>query len=305
MVGVPPTDLLMESWSPGPLHGAEMMKALTGKFAVFFGILTMLALPVRAADDKQFVPEELRGIGINEKPGNVLPLDAVFTDEKGQPRLLGDYFKTGKPVIVQIGYFGCPHLCDMVSQGMIATLKNVDLDLGTDFSILHVSFDPKETYIQGYDKKRSLVAQYNRPNAGEGWHMLVGDPTSVTAITNATGFEYKWVPSQGQFAHSAALIVMTPDGKVSRYLYPSEAGMRFNASTLKLSVVEASEGKVGSFGDQILLMCLHYSNGKYSLAATRMMKFGGVVTIIALSGVLVLMFKKDSRRARAARANPV
>ena len=128
--------------------------------------------------------------------------------------------------------------------------------------------------------------------------MLVGDPQSVGAITEATGFGYKWVASQGQFAHSACLMVLTPDGKVARYLYPSEAGMRFNAGTLKLSVVEASQGKVGSYGDQILLMCLHYSEGQYSIAATRLMKIGGVVTVFALSGVLFFMFKKDSRRTK-------
>lgn len=261
-------------------------------------ITMMFVSAVRAEDAKPNVPEELQGVGITEKPGNPLPLTAIFQDEKGTPHQLGDYFKTGKPVILQIGYFGCPHLCDMVSRGMIDTLKNVDLNIGVDYTILHVSFDPKETYIQGYDKKKNLVAEYNRPGAADGWHMLVGDASSVAAITDATGFGYKWVASQGQFAHSAALMVLTPDGRVARYLYPSEAGMRFNPTTLKLSVVEASEGKVGSYGDQILLMCLHYTDGKYSLAATRLMKFGGVVTLFALSGVLLLMFKRDTRKTK-------
>jgi protein SCO1/2 len=273
------------------------MRRLICKISLLLG-MTVLPLTVRADDAKPQIPEELQGIGITEKPGVVLPLRAVFTDEKGTQHQLGDYFKTGKPVILQIGYFGCPHLCDMISQGMIDTLKNVDLNIGSDYTILHVSFDPKETYIQGYDKKRNLVAQYNRPNAADGWHMLVGDPSSVGAITDSTGFGYKWVKSQGQFAHAAVLMVLTPDGKVARYLYPSEAGMRFNANTLKLSIVEASQGKVGSFGDQVLLMCLHYSEGQYSLAATRLMKVGGVVTIFALSGALLLMFKKDTRRTK-------
>lgn len=248
-------------------------------------------------------PEEIQGVGVDEtKLGSALPKDLVFTDEKGRPVQFGSVFNTGKPVLMQLGYFGCPMLCDQVSRGMIDTLKELELTVGKDFSIVYVSFDPKETYVDGYEKKKGFVGQYNRPGASaDGWTMLVGEAPSVTALTDAAGFRYKWIASQQLFSHSAVLILLTPDGKVSRYLYPTESGMRFNASTLRLSLVEASEGKIGTIGDQILLFCFQYSHGKYSFTARTLLKVAGAVTVLLLGVILGRQFLKEARRSRQER----
>jgi protein SCO1/2 len=246
-------------------------------------------------------PAEYKDVGLDEHRGSQIPLNATFTDELGKTVTLGDYFKTGKPVIMQLGYFGCPMLCDLVSKGTLDSLKNLDLKLGDDYSIVFVSIDPHETWHDGNLKKQGYVKQFAQPGAAGGWHFLVGSAENVKAISEAVGFRYKWIPVAQQFSHPAAIMLMTADGRISRYLY----GVQFPEKTLRLSLVEASENKIGTAMDQFLLVCFHYDvhAGKYTLAAMNLMRIGGAVTVLLLACTLVPFYRREVRRARTGGTN--
>jgi protein SCO1/2 len=246
-------------------------------------------------------PKEYQNVGIDEHRGAQLPLDATFTDENGKAVTLRDYFSDGKPVILQLGYFGCPMLCDQVSKGTLDSVKGIDLKIGSDFKILHISFDPKETWHDGNLKKQGFLKLYGQPGAAAGWHFLVGDPNNIRAVSEAVGFRYNWIDSAQQYSHAAAIMLLTADGHVSRYLY----GVQFPEKTLRLSLVEASQNKIGSAMDQILLFCFHYDQhaGKYTLAAMNLMRLGGAVTVLVLICTLVPLYRRESRRSRVGGAS--
>ncbi|HEX8520763.1 MAG TPA: SCO family protein [Tepidisphaeraceae bacterium] len=241
-------------------------------------------------------PSELRDITIDEKSGATLPLDTPFLDEKGKAVTLGDYFHKDRPVVLQLSYFGCPMLCTVVSQGLVDSLNDLTLTMGKDFEVVNISFDATETPQLAAEKKTSFLMAYNRPAGAENWHFLTGAPDSVKAITEATGFHYKWIARSKQFSHPAALILLTPDGKISRYLY----GVKYDAKTLRLSLVEASQGKIGSTMDRILLTCFHYDSyaGKYTPAAMNIMRSGGVLTVLLVSSLLFGLVRRELRHRR-------
>ena len=274
-------------------------------------LLPFLAIPALAADSvapspatadsTTFMgnkPEEITNVGIDEKPNALLPMDLEFIDSAGQTVRLGDYFKDRKtPVILNLGYYDCPMLCGLVARGMIDTLEDLDLSVYKDFEVLTVSIDPRETYLQAAAKKDSFIEEYRSaatdPNANPraGWHCLVGDKAPIQALTQAVGFRYQFVPSKGEYSHAAALIIITPEGRVSRYLY----GIKFPQKTLRLSLVEASEGKIGSIGDQILLYCFQFDHtaGKYSVHAMNIMRAGAVLSVFVLAGSILYMLKRE------------
>lgn len=244
------------------------------------------------------IPDAMKDVGIDEKLDASLPLDAVFTDDSGRRVTLRDSLMPGKPAILQLGYFGCPMLCDLVSQGMLDSLQDLPLSIGSDFNVLFVSIDPRETRNDAYLKKKGYVKRYGRDGSAGGWHFLVGDKDSVKALRDAVGFKYKWIEDSQQFSHAAALIVLTPDGRVSRYLY----GVKFAPQTMRLSLVEAAQGKIGSTVDRVLLLCFHYSpgEGKYTFAAIGLMRLGGLLTLLVVGWILLRQFRKERRAARAA-----
>jgi protein SCO1/2 len=238
----------------------------------------------------------LTGIGIDEKGGATLPLDAVFRDEKDKVVTLNDYFHHDRPVILQLSYFGCPMLCGLVSNGMVDSLNDLKLEMGKDYDVINVSFDPSETPALANLKKQSFLAAYNRPSGAAAWHFLTGTQASIDRLTQAVGFQYKWVEANHQFSHPAALILLSPDGKVTRYLY----GVKYDPKTLRLSLVEASNGKVGTTVDRVLLTCFHYDAyaGKYNVVAMNVMRLGGITTVLVLTCVISTWLIKE-RRARA------
>lgn len=260
-------------------------------WTIFFVMIG--AIMVRA--DDQSIPPDVVDVTIDERPDAHLPLDMKFMNEMGQEVKLRECIKPGKPAVLQLGYFGCPMLCDTVSKGLLTSMKQLDLNVGSDFSVIYVSFDPKETYIDANQKKLGYVKQYERPGAGDGWHFLVGSSASIQAITEAVGFKYKWIESSRQFAHPAVLMVITPDGRVSRYLY----GVEFPKRTLELSLVEASEGKIGTTVDRVLMLCYRYDakTGQYTFFATNLMRGTGVLTVLLLGSWIGWMLLKE-RRAR-------
>jgi protein SCO1/2 len=239
-------------------------------------------------------PDELKNIGLDEHLNGQLPLDLSFVDETNHPVKLRDYFTGKKPVVLQLGYYGCPMLCDLISRGATASLKEVPLTTGADFEVVFISIDPHEDWTLAQAKKRSYVTEYGRPGSAGGWHFLTGREEQIHQVAKAVGFNYKWVASAGQFSHPAGIILCTPEGKISRYLY----GVKFDEKTLRLSLVEASEGKIGTIGDRFLLTCFQFDGhqGRYAFLAMSLMRWGGALTLIVLTTVMIRLFRRDARR---------
>ena len=246
--------------------------------------------PVHAAE----VPAELKDVGFDEKlGGQVSTADLQFLDEAGKPVRLGDYFKKGRPVLLNLLYFECPNLCNFLLNGLVDTLKTMDWTPGKQFEIVSVSINPKEGADLAAKKKASYLKSYSRPEAGEGWHFLVSpDESQVKRLADQVGFKYKWDEQQKQYAHGAALFVLTPDGKISRYLY----GIQFKEKDLRLALLEASGGKIGTIVDRMILFCYQYNpvTRTYSVIASRLMQAGGALTVLIL-GLWMLVFWKSQK----------
>ena len=235
----------------------------------------------------------LRDIGIDQRLGQELPLDALFADELGRPVRLGQYFGR-RPVILVLAYYNCPMLCTQVFNGLVSSLRVLNFDAGKEFDVVAVSFDPRDRPPDAAAKKKAYLDEYRRPGAALGWHFLTGGAGSIERVTRAAGFHYKYDESTGQFAHSTAIYVATPEGKLSRYFY----GIEYAPRDLRLGLVEASHNRIGSAVDQILLYCYHYDPklARYSAAIMSMVRFGGVAAVLILSTFLAVMWRSDVRR---------
>ncbi len=246
-----------------------------------------------SAENSKTVPPQLKNVGIDQRLNNQVPLDLVFRDETGRTVRLGDYFGK-KPVILSLVYFNCPQLCPMVENGLLESLKEVHFSIGDQFNVLTVSFDPKDSPSQAMAKRFAYLSTYNRKGAAAGWHFLTGDEASIAALTKAVGFRYQYDPKIDQFSHAAAIMVLTPQGKVARYFY----GIRYPAGAVRLALVEASEGKIGSPVDAVLLYCSHYNpaTGKYSLLISRVLFIAALITVILLGGLLLVLFRSGRRK---------
>ncbi|MBL8879426.1 MAG: SCO family protein [Phycisphaerales bacterium] len=242
------------------------------------------------------VPPQHRGVGISQKLDNQLPLDAYFSNEKGQVVHLGDYFKPGKPIILTLNYYNCPGLCTYQLNGLVDALRELKWTPGNEFDIITVSFDPMENSKLAVLKKESYLAAYGKPEAAAGWHFLCGDKDSIARLVEAAGFAYRWNPDTQQWVHDAALIIVKPDGKISRYI----GSIKYEPETVRLSLVEASKGKVGSIWDQIFLLCAHYDSqrGVYTAQAMAAMRLAGFATLTTL-GITLGAFWAWERRKKS------
>ncbi|WP_413576642.1 SCO family protein [Bdellovibrio sp. HCB290] len=240
---------------------------------------------------------ELQGVGIEEKLGKKLDFGMKFKDETGKEVTFGDYFDGKHPVIVSPVYFVCPGLCNFHLNGLTDALKVMEKQwtVGDKFKVLAVSFDSKETPQHAADKKDLYMKMYNRPGSEGGWHFLTGTEEQVRALTDAIGFKFRWDENQKEWAHASAAVVVSPDGTISRYL----PGIMFNQQDIKLALNEATEGKIGSFVDSLVLYCFKYDphKSKYSLAAVSVMKLGGGVTVLVMVLWLLPLYIR-SRRAK-------
>jgi protein SCO1/2 len=245
-----------------------------------------------SAQNSKVMPSQLKDVGIDQLLNNQVPLDLVFHDEAGKVVRLGDYFGK-KPVIISLIYFNCPMLCPMVENGLLESLKQVRFDIGDQFNVLTVSFDPKDSPADAFSKRAAYLSMYNRKDAASGWHFLTGDEASIAALTKALGFHYKYDPQTQQFSHATAIIVLTPQGKVARYLY----GIHYPAGAVRLALVEASQGKIGNPVDSVLLYCSHYdpATGKYSMLISRVLFIGALITVILLGGFLLVLFRSGPK----------
>jgi protein SCO1/2 len=235
-------------------------------------------------------PPGLKNVGIEQRLNEQLPLETVFRDETGMPVKLGDYFGK-KPIILSLVYYRCPMLCGELLSGLEGSLKALSFDAGKEFDVLTVSFDPKDTPEDATAKKASVLKHYRRASAAEGWHFLTGSQESITALTKAVGFSYDYDEKSGQFAHSTAIMVLTPEGKIAQYYY----GVEFPPRDLRLGLIQASQNKIGTLADQVLLYCFHYDPqaGKYSAIVNRILQLAGGFTVLSLGTVLLVLFRRS------------
>ena len=256
---------------------------------MFFFLLTQLPFSTSADNG---LPPALKSVGIDQRINEQLPLHLMFQDEHGRKVKLQEYFKTEKPVILSLVYYECPMLCTEVLNGLLKSLKVLNLEMGRDFEVVTVSFDPSETPQLASKKKAVYAAAYKRPGTESGWHFMTGDRNSIAELTKSVGFRYNYDQKSGQFAHGAAIMVITPQGKISNYFY----GVEYSARDLRLALVEASKGKIGSIRDQILLFCFHYdpSTGKYSAYALNFVRLGGIITVICL-GIFIITNRRVAK----------
>jgi protein SCO1/2 len=236
-------------------------------------------------------PPGLKNVGIEQRLNAQVPADLAFRDETGKPVKLGDYFGK-RPLILSLVYFRCPMLCSEVLAGVEGSLKAINFNPGQDFDVLTVSFDPKDTPESATEKKAEMLKHYKRDGAAAGWHFLTGPKESIDALTSAVGFEYQYDTSTDQFAHTTGLMVLTPDGKVAQYYY----GVDFPPRDVRLGLIQASQGKIGTVVDQVLLYCYHYDpkTGKYSAMINRIIQLCGGLTIVSIGTVLLVLMRRGS-----------
>ena len=239
----------------------------------------------------QTLPPDLGNVSIEQKLNAQVPLDLPFRDEFGQTVKLGDYFVPGRPVILALVYYDCPMLCTEVLNGLASSLRILKFDPGKEYQVLSVSFDPKEKPELALAKKTAYIRRLSRSGAQNGWHFLTGDEPSIKALTEAVGFHYAWDPRMQQYAHATSIEILTPQGKIAQYYY----GIEYSPKDLRLGLVEASQNKIGTVVDQLLLFCYHYDprTGRYGAIVTRILRIAGAATILILGGFLLLMFRRE------------
>src|ERR1700685_2632069 len=240
-------------------------------------------------------PSLLKEVGIDQKLNQSIPLDLVFRDEHGKSVQLGEYFGQ-KPVILSMVYYNCPMLCTQVLSGLESSLKLIPMDVGKQFNVVTVSIDPTERPVLAEAKQALYTGLYGRPDAAQGWHFLTGEEPQIRQLANALGFRYAYDPDSKQFAHASAIMLLTPEGKISRYFY----GITFPSRDMRLGLVEASEGKIGSPVDQVLLFCYHYDphTGKYGIIVSRVLQLSGLLTILIGGIFLLLRFRGENHPLR-------
>ena len=291
--------------SEGSRHRQALWMVLILAFAAAALPAQSMAPPPGGMVRANETPGSLEGIGIDQRLDESLPLALPFRDEAGRAVTLGDYFGK-RPVVLALVYYNCPMLCTQVLNGLVASLNVMSLEAGKDFDVVAVSFDPRETPAMAAAKKEAYLSRYKHPAAAQGWHFLTGDAASVAALTKAAGFRYRYDEELEQFAHASAIVVATPQGRLARYFY----GIEYAPRDLRLGLVEASAGKIGTPVDSILLYCFHYdpASGKYGPVVVNMVRLAGLATVVLIAAAIVVMSRRRARALRvihAASVSPV
>jgi len=281
------------------------MKTLKPLTVAFFVCSAAASAQIYAAPQTQvYAPSRLlQKVGINQKMGAQIPLDLPFKDESGREVELRQYF--GKPVILALVYYQCPSLCNLVLNGLVRSVKNLDLTAGEQYQVIAVSFDPREIPSMAAAKKETYLEQLypkdpqRQAAAAQGWHFLTGQETSSKALADAVGFRYVYDEMTNQYAHSSAIMILTPGGRIARYFY----GIEYPPRDVRLGLVEASNEKIGTPTDQVLLYCFHYdpATGKYALVIMNVLRLAALITLGALVTFMIVMFRRDFRAPSAHR----
>ena len=244
----------------------------------------------------QVSPADLSNVGIEQRLDQQVPLDLQFKDETGKTVRLGDYFKSGRPVLLNLVYYTCPMLCGEELAGEASALGVLRFTPGNEYEVVSVSFNPDETPKDASEKKQVYIARMNEhlehKTNGEGWHFLTGQQSEIKQLADAVGFHYRRDPRTGQFIHAAGIMIVTPAGKIAQYYY----GVEFSPKDIRLGLIEASRDKIGTLVDQVTLYCYHYdpNTGRYGAVVTNIMRLAGAATMLILGGFLIVMFKRES-----------
>jgi protein SCO1/2 len=232
------------------------------------------------------LPKVMKNVGIDQRLNEQVPLDAVFKDEQGQQVRLGQFFK-GKPVVLSLVYYSCPMLCNQVLNAELGSFRLISFNMGEQYEVVTVSFDPRETPELAAAKKTTYIKAYNRPGAEASWHFLTGDEANIKRLTEAVGFRYLWDEQTKQFAHASGIMLLTPDGKLARYFY----GIEYPPRDLRLGLVEASQNKIGTPVDALMLYCYHYdpATGKYGAVVMNIVRVAGGISVLLIVGLLLVL----------------
>ena len=254
------------------------------------------AVPARTGPASSAMPAVLQNVGFEPPLDGQMPLDLPFRDETGRSVLLRDYFGQQRPVVLAFVYYGCPMLCDQVEQGVVGVLRMLSFNPGRDYEVVFVSFDPRETPEMAAEKKKKALAHFRRPETDSGWHFLTGPKESIEAATKAANFRFSFDAKNNLFAHASGVLLLTPDGHISRYFY----GVEFPGRDMRLGLVDASAGKIGTPIDHVLLFCYHYdpTAAVYSASILKIIRLGGVLTILCLAGGILISRRRESQAAR-------
>lgn len=244
-------------------------------------------------------PPQLKEVGFKQRLDQMLPLDAAFKDDDGRAVTLGQLLGP-KPVLLAFVYYQCPMLCTQVMNGISSALKVMPFAAGQDFDVVLVSFDPRDTPAIAAEKKRAHLKYWSTEREAAAWHLLTGDEASIRRVTSAAGFTYQWDEPTGQFAHVSGILVVTPEGRLSRYFY----GVEYSPKELRLALVESGEGRIGSVIDELLLYCFHYNpeSGRYGLVVMNLVRLGGVLTVLFMGGFILMNRRRDPHRPAPTRA---
>jgi protein SCO1/2 len=248
------------------------------------------AVPSNVGPTSSMMPAGLKDVGFEPPLNGQMPLDLPFHDEAGRSVQLRDYFGQ-KPVVLAFVYYSCPMLCEQVQQGVVGTLRMLSFNPGRDYQVVFVSFDPRETSDMAAEKKKVAMAHFRRPETESGWHFLTGPAASLNALTRAANFRYSYDAKNNLFAHASGVMVLTPDGRISRYFY----GVEYPGRDMRLGLVDASAGKIGSPIDHVLLFCYHYdpTSATYSASILKIIRLAGLLTILAIVSAILIFRRRD------------
>jgi len=250
-------------------------------------------VPSNLGQSSATLPAQLKNVGFDPQLNAQIPLDLAFVDENGAQVHLRDYFRQ-KPVVLAFVYYGCPMLCNQVQQGVVGALKMLSFTPGRDYEVVFVSFDPRESPDMAAQKKKSVLSHFGRPETADAWHFLTGTKESIDAATGAANFRYTFDAKTNLFAHASGILLLTPDGRISRYFY----GVEYPGRDVRLGLVDASAGKIGTPIDHVLLFCYQYdpSLATYSASILRMIRLGGILTIVCIAGGILIFRKRDAEQ---------
>jgi protein SCO1/2 len=265
------------------------------------GIARSQAVPSNIGVNSKTMPAQLQNVGFDPRLNAQIPLDLPFVDENGSNVELRDYFNQ-KPVVLAFVYYGCPMLCNQVEQGVVGALRMLSFTPGRDYEVVFVSFDPRESADMAAQKKKSALAHFNRPETAAGWHFLTGKKESIDAATKAANFRYSFDAKTNLFAHASGIMLLTPDGRISRYFY----GVEYPGRDMRLGLVDASAGKIGTPIDHVLLFCYQYdpSSATYSASILKIIRLGGILTVLCIVGAILIFRRRDATQAGLKRSQP-
>ena len=270
------------------------------KTRYIFGVLALLAassapqaqtVPSNVGPTSAMMPPALQNVGFEPSLNGQMPLDLHFRDETGRDVQLREFFGQKKPVVLAFVYYRCPMLCDQIQMGVVGTLRMLSFNPGRDYEVVFISFDPHDTPELAAEKKQAALARFHRPETVSGWHFLTGSQESIQAVTRAANFRFRYDAKSKLFAHASGVMLLTADGRISRYFY----GVEYPGRDMRLGLVDASAGRIGSPIDHVLLFCYHYdpSSAKYSASILRIIRIGGILTIFTIAGGIWIFRRRE------------